>query len=135
MKRSPISDDVRALNPELADLLTPAKQNKFGNEPQVVDGIRFDSKAEAERYSELLLLQKAGTISDLQVHPRFVIVAASGHGPDLYYESDFSYIEQGKEVVEDVKASSGITQTALFKLKARLFRERYLTYELRVVER
>lgn len=38
---------------------------KYHNKKTVVDGRTFDSKKEAERYDELLLLQRAGAITDL----------------------------------------------------------------------
>lgn len=108
--------------------------SKYGNTRVAVDGIAFDSKAEAARYGELQLLARAGQISDLAVHPRYVLVDASAHGPSLCYIADFSYTEQGRQVAEDVKGGTA-TQTPLWKLKARLFRERYPAIELRVVER
>ena len=38
------------------------RQNKYGNRPQVVDGIRYDSGLEGQRASELALLEKAKEI-------------------------------------------------------------------------
>ena len=46
--------------------------NKYRNKKTVIDGIRFDSKREAERYSELKLMEKANMISGLQLQPVFV---------------------------------------------------------------
>lgn len=42
------------------------KPRKYHNEKVAVSGITFDSKKEADRYCELLLLQRAGRISELQ---------------------------------------------------------------------
>ena len=39
---------------------------KYRNEKTVVAGLTFDSKAEARRYGELQLLERAGRISDLR---------------------------------------------------------------------
>ena len=47
----------------------------------------------------------------------------------LYYEGDFAYTERGRWVVEDVK---GVV-TDVFRLKRRLFIERYPAIELRVI--
>jgi hypothetical protein len=44
------------------------KRAKYGAEPTVVDGIRFDSKKEAARYQELKLLAKAGEIQGNYIH-------------------------------------------------------------------
>lgn len=113
------------------------KRSKYGAQPMYVDGLRFSSKAEARRYEELKLLQQAGALSGLTCQPRYIIVDKSEHGRALYYVADFSYQENGREVVEDVKGGSKGegTSTAVFRLKARLFRERYPHIELRVVGR
>lgn len=125
------SDDTRALNP---DVLPPAfdprreKVSKYRNVRTQIDGRRFDSKAEANRYSELCLLQRAGVISDLECQPRYVV--GTGKRPPVYV-GDFAYIESGRLIVEDVKG----VQTPVFRLKAKLFRERYPDIELRIIER
>ncbi len=70
----------------------------------------FDSQAEADRYMELLVGQKAGLISNLECHPHFELIptqkvpgqrAFRPHG----YTADFRYIRaDGQVVVEDVKS-------------------------------
>lgn len=109
----------------------PAGRRKFGNVPTVVDGIRFDSQAEARRYGELLILVRAGAITDLAVHPRYVLMDCPR--PPVYV-ADFAYVEDGRQIVEDVKGGKA-TQTPVFRLKAKLFRERYPAMELRIIER
>lgn len=57
------------------------RQVSFGTKPRskynavrtVVDGITFDSKGEAGRYSELKLLQAAGIIRNLELQPEYLI--------------------------------------------------------------
>ena len=39
---------------------------KYHNRKTIVNGHTFDSKKEANRYSELLLLERAGAIHDLR---------------------------------------------------------------------
>jgi hypothetical protein len=102
--------------------------NKYGNHPVKADGYKFDSKAEARRYQDLKLLLKAGLISDLVVHPRYLLQEkyVNGNGDKIraaYYEGDFEYVdcETGKIVTEDVKA----IETAIFKFKRKLFEKRY----------
>ena len=46
---------------------------KFGNKPSVVNGIKFQSRLEADRYQQLLLLVKAGEICDLTLQMEFQI--------------------------------------------------------------
>jgi hypothetical protein len=98
-------------------------------------GLSFDSKAEARRYDQLLLLQRAGAISELVVHPVYELQEAfrlpSGEAVRaISYEGDFEYIEAGQVVVEDVKGM----ETEVFKLKRKLFWRLYPDHELRLVK-
>ena len=97
---------------------------KYGNVKTVVDGIKFDSKAEARRYGELLLLEKAGKILNLQLQVAFELwpgvkyPSAKRATPACRYVADFSYFEVITDallrfVVEDVKGM----KTAVYKLK------------------
>lgn len=98
-------------------------RNKYGAEPTTVDGMRFDSKAEAKRYIQLSLLQKVGDITDLQTQVSFDLIPAQEvegvkERPVRYF-ADFSYVtKDGLKVVEDVK--SGPTKTKEFILKRKL---------------
>ncbi len=47
---------------------------KYGNRKVVVDGITFDSKKEAQRYTELKLLEKTGKITGLQLQREFELI-------------------------------------------------------------
>lgn len=93
---------------------------KFGNIPTEVDGIAFASKKEARRYGELRLLERAGRITALKVHPSFPL-DVNGI-PVCRYVGDFSYLAaDGSAVVEDVK--SPITRKhPVYRIKAKLFR-------------
>lgn len=131
----PLSDDVRRLNPDLIEPgQKPSKQSKYGNIRTEIDGISFDSQAEAQRYGELRLLQQAGHISLLQPSPerpkkeRFKLSAG------ITYTPDFTYFEGGRQIAEDVKGGRA-TATAHFRDKAKLFRECHPHIELRIVER
>lgn len=109
------------------------RRSKFGNIPTTVNGVKLDSKAEARRYQELLLLQKAGAISGLMVHPEFILqpeftIRGKKYRP-IIYEGDFEYTERSV-VVEDVKA----IQTAEFKLKAKMFRYHFPHIDFRIVD-
>jgi len=60
----------------------------------------FASKREAQRAEELVLLERAGEITDLEYQPRYILCLM----PRITYTADFRYRdENGKEVVEDVK--------------------------------
>jgi hypothetical protein len=95
-------------------------RSKYGNRKTRVDGITFDSKAEARRFGELKLLQKAGEIKHLKVHSRYSL---SLHLVKLgFYEDDFSYYDmrQKRMVYEDVKGYRKGCAYDLFRLKKKL---------------
>lgn len=89
------------------------RRSKFHNVPTYVDNYLFDSKLEARRYGELKLLKLAGQIQDLEFHRRWPLHV---NGQKIgEYESDFSYLENGTLVVEDVKGKA--TPLYLWKKK------------------
>ncbi len=89
---------------------------KYGNRKTEIDGFLFDSAAESVRYAELMLLIREGSVSDLAVHPVFVIEV---NGLKICsYEADFSYQEAGALVVEDVKG----VKTKEYILKKKLMK-------------
>lgn len=90
------------------------KRSKYGAKKTVVDGIKFDSMAEAARYGVLKVIQAAGLISELRLQVPYVITV---NGKKICrYIADFVYIENGKEVVEDVKGM----KTPVYNLKKKL---------------
>lgn len=99
------------------------KKNKYGNVKTEIDGILFDSKAEAERYGELKLMEYAGKITELSRQVKYILFPKNKHGREVSYIADFVYIDDstGKMVVEDVK--SKITKTPVYRLKKRLMAE------------
>ena len=118
--------------------------NKYHARQTVIDGIRFDSLREGERYCELVILQRDGQIDLLEVHPKFEIIPGfKVDGKKIratYYEADFRYWDRkiGRMVVEDVKGFDRRTgkyrMTALSALKIKLFKFKYFNdYEFRLV--
>ena len=95
--------------------------NKYGNKKTIVNGIVFDSKKEAERYYELMLLQKAGEISNLELQKEFLLLPAENGEKAVKYIADFVYIENGKMIVEDVKG----VRTQAYIIKRKLFKHKY----------
>ena len=94
---------------------------KYGNKKVMVDGIKFDSKWESERYLYLKSLERAGTVKDLELQVRYNI-AVNGE-KICAYVADFRYQKQNKdgnwyEVVEDAKG----VETPEFKLKKKLMK-------------
>ena len=99
------------------------KAPKYKAKPVTIDGHRFDSQAEARRYSALKQLERAGEITGLELQP--VVVLAPGvlvpgekrKRPALRYVADFAYTDtDGRRVVLDVKG----VQTPVFRLKMHL---------------
>jgi hypothetical protein len=92
--------------------------SKYGAQRTEVDGITFASKKEARRYGELKLLQRAGTIRDLKLQPRFPLTV-NGRLVCTYV-GDFEYLTVpiGARIVEDAKGF----KTPEYKLKAKLFK-------------
>lgn len=109
--------------------------SKYNNRLVPFDGYTFGSSAEAQRYGELTLLEKAGQIHALRVHPRYVVVAAwdnadGVHEPAIRYEADFEFIEGNEIVIEDVKGA----ETREWKIKWRLARMLYPDRVWRVIK-
>lgn len=100
-------------------------RSKYHAKKTVVDGITFDSKREADRYLVLKGMEEDGLIDDLRRQVRYELVPAfdvdGRHYRPVFYVADFVYIEDGKEIVEDVKGM----MTDVYKLKSKLFARRY----------
>ena len=103
--------------------------NKFSARKVVLDGFEFDSAAEAKRYGELKLLQRAGVIKALGVHPKYPLTI---RGVTIgVFTADFAYFEGGRKVCEDVKGV--VTEAA--SLRMRVFAALYPEHELKVVQK
>ena len=83
--------------------------SKYKNEKVVIDGIRFDSQKEANRWQELKILQKGGVIKDLRRQIHFQLQPGykknNKHIQAIYYIADFVYYSftEKKTIVEDTK--------------------------------
>lgn len=100
--------------------------NKYHNLKTTIDGIKFDSKREAERYAELKLMEKAKLISNLKLQPKFLLQGTFRYKDktekSITYIADFMYIDSsGNTVVEDVKG----VETKEFKVKRKMFLYHY----------
>lgn len=90
--------------------------SKYYNKKTEVHGISFDSRKEAARYQELLMLERAGQIVELELQPRFDLVV-NNHKIG-FYKGDFRYkdVETGNSIIEDVKGM----KTPVYNLKRKL---------------
>ena len=98
------------------------KVNKYSAKMTRIDGIMFDSKAEAARYSELKLMKAAGLIDKLDTHPIFPI--EHNDQKICMVELDFRYWDekQCKYVFEDVKGINNALSTLKRKLVENFYR-------------
>jgi hypothetical protein len=100
--------------------------SKYHNRRVSLDGYTFDSAAEARRYQELRLMEAAGELRDIEVHPRFRVEVMGCDGKAHHicdYVSDFRYWDcRGHRfVVEDVKG----VRTQAYILKRKLVEALY----------
>ena len=102
--------------------------NKDRNVKCVYDGLKFDSKKEAQRYAELKVLEKCGAIQNLQTQVKFCIVPKTEKNRRArFYIADFVYTEKGVQTIEDVK--SPITRrNPVYSLKKALVLVNYAEY-------
>ena len=92
---------------------------KYNAKPIVIDGIRFASTKEGNRYLVLRDMEKKGEITHLELQPKFdMIVNGIKVG---YYKADFIYFEGQKRIVEDVKGM----RTDVYKLKKKIVEAQY----------
>lgn len=88
-------------------------KKKYKNVRCEVDGIKFDSKAEAEYYALAKLCERNGTLKILDIQPKVYMTRAR-----ILYKPDFKIDEGGKIVFIDVKGK----RTTAFQIKKRLWR-------------
>lgn len=99
---------------------------KYHNQKTTIDGIVFDSKKEAKRYTVLRSLQEGGYIRGLELQVPFELIPKQSGERAVKYIADFVYwdVEKNINVVEDVKGY----KTDVYKLKRKLFKWRYPEY-------
>lgn len=96
------------------ELRAEKKANKYGAKRECVDGVWFDSKAEAKRWSVLKLEERAGLIAGLERQVPYDITINGEH--IAKWIADFRYVRDGMTVCEDVKG----VRTPVYRLKAKL---------------
>lgn len=113
---------------------------KYHNTKTVADGIKFDSKLEAERYAQLKILERAGVIRDLELQPEYELIPSFKKNGKTWrktvYKADFRYIlaDGDRIIIEDVKGSTAVI-TDVFRLKQKLFEYRYPKLTIKIITR
>ena len=106
--------------------------SKYHSTPTEVNGIRFDSKREANRWFELRLLERAGKIEKLKRQVKYLLIPSQYRDGkcierECSYLADFVYVKDGHLVVEDCKGF----RTPEYKIKRKLMLQ---LYDIRLVE-
>lgn len=109
------------------------KQPKYGNQKVIIDGGKVaDSKHEFRRLNDLIALQRAGQIKNLQTQVRYKLIPAQKicgvkvRGTD--YVADFVYwTSEGQFICEDAKGH----KTADYIIKRKLMK---MIHDIDVVE-
>lgn len=110
-------------------------RNKYNNQKTIYNGIRYDSKREAEKAQELDMLKQSGEVIDWTAHPRYLLIPRyiNRDGkivrPTHYIPDFWVKYRDGGEVVIDIKGF----QTPEFKLKMKMFNYRYKDKNLELV--
>lgn len=117
------------------------KGERYNHTKVEVNGLKFDSKKEYQRYLVLKEAEDRGAISDLRTQVKFELIPAV---VEEYIEhlktkdkvktrtlqlaitwtADFVYLKDGEEVVEDVKPSKALLSDR-FVIKEKLFFWKY----------
>jgi hypothetical protein len=89
----------------------PKKPAKYRNTKCEHEGIKFDSQRERSHWFHLIQQQAAGLISDLRLQVAFVLTERKQRDDGTWeraskYVADFTYMRDGKLVVEDVKSEA-----------------------------
>lgn len=130
-----VADAFRRAGQQAPDLGQLKPPNKFGAIRKSVDGIVFDSSAEARAYVQLKAEESIGLIASLELQPSFLLQepfrddAGKWHRA-ITYRGDFKFLRRStvEWVCVDVKG----VRTPVFNLKEKLMRKRYPTIRLEV---
>ncbi len=106
------------------------KKSRYSNERVELDGHKFDSKKEAQRWRTLKFEETAGLVKDIEHHKIFKLVV---NGVKIStYEADFVYRRRDafgawRRVVEDVKEAyflkrKGSADYRLYRMKRDLMK-------------
>jgi len=115
-------------------------RSKYRSRKITRDGMTFDSVKEYKHWRELLLLERAGEITDLKRQVPFELIPAQYEYFERYgktgkrlkdgkrcieksvvYNADFVYTKDGKTIVEDTKSPATKTKDYILKRKMMLW--------------
>jgi len=91
-------------------------RSKYNSKKIIIDGIRFDSRKEGNRYCDLKSLRRAGDVSHFLMQVPFLLDGG------VIYKLDFLvFWTDGRITYEDVKGF----KTQVYKIKKKMVEARY----------
>jgi hypothetical protein len=112
------------------------KKSKYKNKKIEFDHVFFDSEVESRYYNYLKMMKETHNIIDFELQPKFELqpafVDCQGFKiRPIHYVGDFLvHHKNGSKIIVDVK---GMEPTPEFKIKAKLFKNKYPEYILSIV--
>jgi hypothetical protein len=107
------------------------RMSKYGAIKTILDGHKFDSRKEANYYSQLKIRKRIGEISDFTLQPKYIIIDSykcplTGRKiPATTYSADFLVTyPDGREEVIDIK-SEATAKKESYRIKKKAFEQRY----------
>lgn len=116
--------------------MSPRRTDRLGSKAKsyYLDGHRFRSGLEYDRYCELKILLQAGEIFDLEMEPKMPLMAHGSEKVVTRYWPDFRYRETANPDVVVIDECKGYwTEVAL--LKKKWFEAQYPEIKYRVLKR
>lgn len=106
--------------------------SKYHSQKVIINGIKFESKKEGDRYIQLKTLERVGLIKELELQKSFELQPTFRKNRKTYrsitYKADFYYYDNHLEryVVEDTKGF----KTEAYRIKKKMFEYKYKYLEL-----
>lgn len=102
------------------------RRRKYNNRKIELDGYVFDSKLEADYYTELKLRKQAKDIKSFKIQPRYLLqnsfVKENVKYQKIEYVADFEILHNDGSI--EVIDTKGV-KTAVFRIKEKMFHKRY----------
>lgn len=102
-------------------------RNKYNAKKTMFEGMKYDSKKEANKAVELSMLKKSKQIKDFEAHKKIELFGQNGTRVCNYF-ADF-WITHNDGTIEILDIKSKITETSIFRLKWKMLEDKY-KYEL-----